>query len=464
MGRVYKRVGNRRPYSSDQLHEAVKLIRSGQITIKGCAKRYNIPRETLRDHLKGRRGVLGSMNGGGGRGTALAPEVENQLAECLRTMSKNGFGLNKTEVLDLVAEHVRTNRLTTPFKNNRPGQDWWLSFKTRHNLSLKKPEALEHSRKVQGGDPFVINEFYDRLESAIRDLNLSSKPQLIYNCDETSFCHDPTKTKVVASVGKACHRYTAASGRENTSVLACVNAAGEKMPPLIIYKGKNLWDKWVPKTGAFKNTAYTSTPKGWMTADVFYKWFQEQFLVFVGDSRPVILIFDGHTSHITPQLMSLALENNINIQKLPAHTSHILQPLDVSCFRALKVKWDKNLSTWQRMHVGQRPSKENFAKLLGSTWEALTFENIKSGFKKTGIHDHEIDNDTKVNRNAIEASTYDPNKLDRFLKNQIGSHNANSTGEVAIVHKSRQMQKKMHVTHLTTEKTEELEPSTNTFF
>ena len=274
MGRIYKRKTNRRPYSAKQLQEALQLIRSNQITVKACARRYNIPRETLRDHVSGRRGVLGSSKGGCGRGTALAPDVEKQLADCLRAMSKNGFGLNKTEVINLVEEYIKSTGITTRFKNNRPGQDWWLSFKFRHNLSLKKPEALEHSRKVHGCDPFVISEFYDRLETAINDLGLTNKPQNIYNCDETSFCHDPTKTKVVAAVGKPCHRYTAASGRENTSVLACVNAAGEKMPPLIIYKGKNLWNKWVPKTGGYENTAYTSTPKGWMTAEVFLNWFK----------------------------------------------------------------------------------------------------------------------------------------------------------------------------------------------
>jgi hypothetical protein len=80
--------------------------------------------------------------------------------------------------------------------------------------------------------------------------------------------HDPKKTKVVAVRGQSCYRHTAANARENTTVLACVNAAGEKMPPLVIFKGKNLWNKWIPDNETFPGTSYTATPNGWMTAEV----------------------------------------------------------------------------------------------------------------------------------------------------------------------------------------------------
>jgi hypothetical protein len=159
--------------------------------VKRATARYNIPRSTLRDHLKGRRGkVTGSSRGGAGRGTALSADVENLLAKSISTLAKNGFGLTKTEVQDLVAEYLKKTGIQSRFKNNRPGNDWWLAFKSRYKLSIKKPEGLEHSRKSQLSDPFVIYEFYDRLEKAIEDANLNNKPHQIFNCDETSFCHD----------------------------------------------------------------------------------------------------------------------------------------------------------------------------------------------------------------------------------------------------------------------------------
>lgn len=264
MPRNYQRLTKRRSYTQNQLNEALQKCRNGTLTIKACAERYRIPRETLRDHLKGRRGKRGPTVGGGGGPTALPAAAESELAECLRIMAKWGFGLSRTEVMDLVEVYIKSNNIKSRFKNGRPGEDWWLSFKKRHHLSIRKPEPLEHTRNTQT-NPFTVYGFFDLLEATISELNLAGKPQQIWNCDETSFCHDPNKTKVVSEKGKICHRYTAGSGRENTSVLACVSAAGEKLAPLVIFKGKNLWESWIPNKEDFPNTSYAATPRGWMT-------------------------------------------------------------------------------------------------------------------------------------------------------------------------------------------------------
>ena len=45
--------------------------------------------------------------------------------------------------------------------------------------------------------------------------------------------------------------------------------------------------------------------------------------------RPVLLIQDGHASHMSIGLIELARANDVHLLCLPAHTTHILQPLDV---------------------------------------------------------------------------------------------------------------------------------------
>jgi hypothetical protein len=44
------------------------------------------------------------------------------------------------------------------------------------------------------------------------------------------------------------------------------------------------------------------------------------------------LLMDGHSTHISVGLLEWAKSMNIVIFILPAHTSHLLQPLDVACF------------------------------------------------------------------------------------------------------------------------------------
>lgn len=69
------------------------------------------------------------------------------------------------------------------------------------------------------------------------------------------------------------------------------NAAGEKLPPLIIYKSKNVWDSWLAKEGEYLGLTYIATKNEWMEAETFQKYSVNTFLKSVGPERPVILIF-----------------------------------------------------------------------------------------------------------------------------------------------------------------------------
>jgi hypothetical protein len=45
---------------------------------------------------------------------------------------------------------------------------------------------------------------------------------------------------------------------------------------------------------------------------------------------------DGHSSHITGDMIALCMENDIGLLILPPHCSHLLQPLDVGVYGPLK--------------------------------------------------------------------------------------------------------------------------------
>jgi hypothetical protein len=49
-----------------------------------------------------------------------------------------------------------------------------------------------------------------------------------------------------------------------------------------------------------------------------------------------LLILDGYGSHISPEFDQYCIEHLIIVLCMPAHSSHLLQPLDVGCFSVLK--------------------------------------------------------------------------------------------------------------------------------
>ena len=57
------------------------------------------------------------------------------------------------------------------------------------------------------------------------------------------------------------------------------------------------------------------------------------------DNKKLLLVMDGYACQITFKTLSILCENGIVVVGIPAHTSHVLQPLDVGVFGRLKEKF-----------------------------------------------------------------------------------------------------------------------------
>ena len=109
------------------------------------------------------------------------------------------------------------------------------------------------------------------------------------------------------------------SGLEST--LAVCNATGKILASLIIFQGKNFQSSWREEI-ALPNTFYRVTRNGWMETDVFADWFD----AFADENkgRPMLLLFDGHVTHISVRVIQQALSDNIHLLKFPSHVTDIL--------------------------------------------------------------------------------------------------------------------------------------------
>lgn len=193
-------------------------------------------------------------------------------------------------------------------------------------------------------------------------------------------------------------------GRENTTVLLGASASGKKAPPLIIFKGKNVWDTWT-SPDAYPGTAYAASNNGWMETQIFETYFKKTFLPLVKDQRPLLLIYDGHSTHVGLNIIEEARKENITILKLPPHSSHILQPLDISVMKSFKDRWDPLLVQWQRLNVGKCLPKSEFARLIGQVWSEIDPQVLSNEFRKAGIY--------PVNREEIKEDKFDMLTLER---------------------------------------------------
>ena len=114
---------------------------------------------------------------------------------------------------------------------------------------------------------------------------------------------------------------------------------------------------------------------------------------------PKVLIGDNLSSHFSPIVIQACEANNIRFCCLPPNSTHLTQPLDVSFFRPLKLKWRSILTDWKLSKLGRKGSavaKDKFPTLLAEVtlaMKATQVETLKSGFRACGI--------VPLDRNAV---------------------------------------------------------------
>ena len=113
--------------------------------------------------------------------------------------------------------------------------------------------------------------------------------------------------------------YGLSSGNKTQiTVVACGNAAGHVLPPMIILKGGKFNHEW--SVGEVPNTLYGMSENGWIDQELYNNWLEKIFIPNIPSYRPVILLLDRHKSHCTPEAISLAANQDIIVSCIPPNT------------------------------------------------------------------------------------------------------------------------------------------------
>ena len=345
---------------------------------------FKIPRTTIQQWV-----LRPNLQLGSGNATVLAPAEENLLVEALNYLASCGFPQSRDNLKDMVQSYVLDMKKKTPFKDGRPGKDWVLGFERRHvnNLRRRKREGLCIAR-AKGMSKNNVKAFYDLYEKQLKEHNLSDKPWVIFNLDETGLTANKNDHKVYVGAGvKNAYSITPPGTKAMFTVLFCCSAIGQFLPPYTIYRAKSLWNTWI--TGGVPGASYGFSDSGWMMDVNFQAWFTEVFVPKTKDIASChkrLLLYDGHNSHITYRTVRTAIDNDIVIVCLPPNTSHALQPLDVAVFRSVKVKWANICQNWFKNTWNKSVDKATFPALLKELWGQLEPQHAVKGFLKSGLY------------------------------------------------------------------------------
>jgi hypothetical protein len=175
--------------------------------------------------------------------------------------------------------------------------------------------------------------------------------------------------------------------RELVTVVATINYGGRKVPAYIIFKGAYHLRGYFLRTldGGIE---FARSPTGFTNNRLGLRYLEH----FIRHCPPLrigayrILIFDGHSSHLSDDFLHLCWENRIRPFRLPAHTTHLLQPLDIVVFQSLKFWFQKELRR-EIFNGAEEFNKTDFFAIFQRFWDKV-FKSRRiaiSSFEKTGL-------------------------------------------------------------------------------
>ncbi|CAH1965849.1 unnamed protein product [Acanthoscelides obtectus] len=358
----------------------------------------------------------------------LLKEQEEELVAHILNMESRMYGLTTKDVRSIAYQLAEKNNIVHPFSKVTclAGKDWLIGFRKRPlQISLRSPESTSAAR-ARAFDRPVETKCFMLLTSVYEKIQFQA--HRIYNVDETSLSTVPGKYfKILAQRGrKQVGRVVSTERGTSTTAVICMCASGSYVPPMIIFARKRMKEEL--KDVAPPGTAFYCNESGWMKLEVFSVWF-DHFLAFVKPFQedPALLILDGHLSHTKNlSVIEKARNNFVNILCLPPHTTHNLQPLDVSFMYPLNHYHDKALEKWLTNLPGRIVTVFQISKIFNESYiQASTPLNAINGFMKTGIFPYDPDVFTDIDFVVAEVTEQNEPQND-------GVHEENGDGHEQI--------------------------------
>jgi DDE superfamily endonuclease/Tc5 transposase DNA-binding domain len=390
-------------FNEQTIQDAVNAYKNGKFpSIRQTADAFCLAYPTLRRRLQT---TQGSRHEASTKRQKLSPIQEQYLAQWITDEDRCARAPSHAMVRQMAECLARENG------DNEPcGKNWIDGFLRRNpTISTMVGHSIEATRVTCASKDILLSWF-----SLLRSLldGYSIKTANIWNFDEHGIALGcGTNGRVLAPIQANNRKKTyvkTPEDREWVSIIECISAVGSAISPLVIFKGQNLQSTWFPPNiQSLENWHWTATKKAWTSNEIGVKWLETKFLLettpATGTTEYRLLICDGHGSHATVDFMKLCKDNRVILLYLPAHTSHLLQPLDISCFSPLKSRYHKELGQLSSLDDSAPIKKHNFISLYSqSRMEALNNHNIRAGFRGAGIwplNPDKVLNSTQLNVN-----------------------------------------------------------------
>ncbi|TQS38397.1 hypothetical protein Golomagni_01097 [Golovinomyces magnicellulatus] len=164
--------------------------------------------------------------------------------------------------------------------------------------------------------------------------------QDVWNFDKVDFRIGCLRGRSVIVPADVKAVYIADPGnRESITSLECVSTTGKCIESFLILKGEIIKEKLFDNDIS-DDAILAVSPSGFTNDRLTYQWL-EHFERSANVNQELgrrwrVLVMDGHSSHLSDNFKLFFWRHQILPSLLPSHSTHLLQPLDVGIFSAIK--------------------------------------------------------------------------------------------------------------------------------
>ncbi|KAF8685424.1 DDE superfamily endonuclease [Rhizoctonia solani] len=221
---------------------------------------------------------------------------------------------------------------------------WCRRFLHRYRKKLKYKYAYElDPKRASGFNCPTVETYFKMIIELMEDYNIPIEH--IYNMDEKGLQigggRATSRRKHIFGFLQKAQYKLKHDCLELMTIIECICADGYAMKPTFVHQPGDVGFWWENK----EIGCCVSTENGWTSDNVCKAWFTKVFLQTATQRQvseaPIVLLLDGHGSHISTQILEAAFKNRVFIICLPPKTTHKLQPLDVGVFNLVQGDWKK---------------------------------------------------------------------------------------------------------------------------
>ncbi|GFO23521.1 Dde superfamily endonuclease cenp b [Plakobranchus ocellatus] len=366
-------IKKRRLYAKEALLAAYKAVKDSNISVNAAAKQYGVPLTTLRDRVDGRISIDTTRSG---PPLLLAEEEEAEIAQFLHTMARYGYRYTRVELGEIATDQAvekgkknpRANNLTTKWVDNFVGR--WPSIRELGYKFKNKADA-EHT----------VRTYFDEIKKIIDQYKLLDHTDRVFNIMEIGLHTNHGISSPVKSDDRT-------ENVSYTTMIACGSVSGKVMAPFFIYQAPRLRPEMMRGLPSNVNAAVSDTGK--CTPQIFRRYLNEHFLPQtqrMRDTDPILVLMDGSRTHVFVSLAEWGRSNNVFFSFIPAHTTHLLQPLEVECAEQVQRKYENICRRYLKNYTGPCISRNSIGELACNAYlKVINRFSLVNSFRKAGVY------------------------------------------------------------------------------